>query len=116
MNLNEAKQLLERNGYLVESDDKGNEIGEFLKSHGFRHKPYSIFGLYKPIRRSPFEFFAMFGMGNCNITVSYWDWDKNKRVVTDKIDIKYNEDPDTFEKIEDFIERNKKPSIKKEDF
>ena len=113
MDLREAKQILNDNGYLLETEDKiGNEIGAFLKAHGFKHKPYSIFGLYKPIKRTPFEFFAMFGMGNCNITVSYWDWDKNKRVVTDKIDIKYNEDPNVFKKIEDFIARNKQPSIK----
>ena len=41
------------------------------------------------------------------MTVSYWDWNKNKRVVVDKIYVKYNEDPDTFKKIEDFINRNK---------
>lgn len=98
MKLDEAKEILKNNGYLLETEDKGNEIGDFLKSFGFRHKPHSIFGLYKPIKRTPYEFFAMFGMGNCNITVSYWDWDKNKRVVIDKIDIKYNEDPNTFEK------------------
>ena len=109
MKLDEAKQILERNGYLLETEDKGEEIGDFLKSFGFRHKPHNIFGLYKPIKRTPYEFFALFGMGNCNITVSYWDWDKNKRVVTDKIDIKYNEDPKTFEKIEEFIARNKNP-------
>ena len=110
MDLKEAQQILNENGYLLETADKGVEISDFLKSHGFKHKPHSIFGLYKPIKRTPFEFFAMFGMGNCNITVSYWDWDKNKRVVTDKIDIQYNTDPDTFEKIEDFIDRNKNPS------
>lgn len=109
MQLDEAEKILKNNGYLLETEDKGNEIGDFLKTFGFRHKPHSIFGLYKPIKRTPYEFFAMFGMGNCNITVSYWDWDKNKRVVTDKIDIKYNEDPNTFEKIEDFIARNKNP-------
>ena len=109
MKLDEAKEILKNNGYLLETEDKGNEIGDFLKTFGFRHKPHSIFGLYKPIKRTPYEFFAMFGMCNCNITVSYWDWDKNKRVVVDKIDIKYNEDPNTFEKIEDFINRNKNP-------
>ena len=108
MKLDEAEKILNNAGYLLETEDKiGNEIGDFLKSYGFKHKPHSIFGLYKPIKRTPFEFFAMFGMGNCNITVSYWDWDKNKRVVVDKIDVKYNEDPDTFKKIEDFINRNK---------
>ena len=115
MQLDEAEKILNNAGYLLENDteDKiGNEIGDFLKSYGFKHKPHSIFGLYKPIKRTPFEFFAMFGMGNCNITVSYWDWDKNKRVVTDKIDIKYNEDPNVFEKISDFIARNKTPSKK----
>lgn len=45
-------------------------------------------------------------MGNCNITVSFWDWDNNKRKVVDKIDVKYNEDPTAFEQIEDFINRN----------
>ena len=109
MQLDEAQEVLKNAGYLLETEDKGNEIGDFLRTFGFRHKPHCIFGLYKPIKRTPFEFFAMFGMGNCNITVSYWDWDKNKRVVTDKIDIKYNEDPNTFEKIEDFIARNKNP-------
>lgn len=112
MDLKEAKQILNENGYLLEAEDKGVEISNFLRSHGFKHKPHCIFGLYKPIRRTPFEFFAMFGMGNCNITVSYWDWDKNKRVVTDKIDIQYNTDPNTFDKIEDFINRNSKPSKK----
>ena len=48
----------------------------------------------------------MFGMGNCNITISYWDWDKNKRVVVDKLDVNYNEDPTAFEQIEEFIKRN----------
>jgi hypothetical protein len=107
MELKEAKQILKENGYLLETADKGQEIGDFLKSFGFKHKPHSIFGLYKPIKKTPYEFFAMFGMGNCNITVSYWDWDKNKRVVVDMIDVKYNEDPDTFKNIEDFINRNK---------
>lgn len=112
MKLDEAKEILNKAGYLLENDTEdtvGSEIVDFLKSYGFKHKPYSIFGLYKPIKRTPFEFFAMIGMGNCNITVSYWDWDKNKRVVTDKIDIKYNKDQNVFEKIEDFIARNKNP-------
>lgn len=112
MKLDEAEKILNNAGYLMETEDKGAEISAFLKSFGFRHKPYCIIGLYKPIRRTPYEFFAMTGMGNCNITVSYWDWDKEKTVVVDNIDIKYNEDPDAFKKIEDFITRNKNPSKK----
>lgn len=106
MQLNEALDRLNRAGLICEEEqkiDRSKELSEFLKSHKFRHKPHSIFGLYKPIRRTPYEFFAMFGMGDCNITVSYWDWDKNKRVSVGKIDVKYNEDPDAFKKIEDFI-------------
>lgn len=111
MDLNEAIDRLTNAGLIVEdAEDKGQELADFLKSHGFRHKPYSIFGLYKPIRRSPFEFFAMFGMGKCKITLSYWDWDNNKRAVTDRIEVNYNEDPDAFKKIEEFLEKNKKPS------
>ena len=92
MKLDEAEKILNNAGYLLETEDRGAEIGDFLKSFGFKHKPHNIFGLYKPIKRTPYEFFALFGMGNCNITVSYWDWDKNKRVVVDKIDVKYQRD------------------------
>ena len=110
MQLDEAKKILNKAGFLLENDtetkDKGAEVVKLLKLHGFKHKPHNTFGLYKPIKRTPYEFFALFGMGDCNITVSYWDWDKNERVVLNKIDVKYNEDPKAFEKIEDFIIKN----------
>ena len=57
MKLDEAEKILNNAGYLLETEDKiGEEIGDFLKSFGFKHKPHSIFGLYKPIRRTPYEF------------------------------------------------------------
>lgn len=44
MKINEATKILNDRGYILESnEDKGAEVSKLLKSHGFKHKPYSIF-------------------------------------------------------------------------
>ena len=102
MQLNEAKQILKKNGYLVE-DYKGKALHDFLVEYGFKHKPHNIFGLFKKVDSG--ELMVMAGMGECSIVYSIWDIDELRWKGVDKITVNYYNDKTAFEKLRKFIEK-----------
>lgn len=102
MRLDEAKQILEENGYLIE-DYKGKALHDFLVEYGFKHKPHNIFGLFKKVDSG--ELMAMAGMGECTILYCVWDADELDWKGVDKITVNTYNDKNAIEELRRFIEK-----------
>ena len=102
MRLDEAKQILEENGFILE-DYKGKALHDFLVEYGFKHKPHNTFGLFKKVDSG--ELMVMAGMGECTILYSVWDADELRWKGVDTITVKHYDDKTAFEKLRKFIEK-----------